>query len=50
MAGVGFTGRCYDSRRRCSLVVIAEVEPVTGVPTAETMESVAWVATYLPAP
>jgi len=50
LAGVTFSGKYYDSRRRGSLVVIAEAEPVAGTPGPETLESVAQVATYLPPP
>jgi len=50
VAGVTFTGRYYDSRRRGSLVTIAEAEPVRGKPSGEILESVVQVATAFPAP
>lgn len=50
LGGVTFTGKYYDSRLSGAMTVIAEAEPVTGAPTAETLESVAQVATYFPAP
>lgn len=50
VAGVRFTGRYYDSRRRGTLVVVAEAEPLGAGPGGETLESVVQVATYLPPP
>jgi hypothetical protein len=50
LAGVEFTGRYYDSRVKGPMAIIAEVEPVSGSPSSETLESVAQVATVLPGP
>ncbi|WP_344964244.1 hypothetical protein [Crossiella cryophila] len=45
--GVRFTGRYYDSRRDGRLLVVAEVEPVTGAPAPELLDGVAEVVAEL---
>lgn len=48
--GIRFTGKHYDSRRRGSVLVIAEAEPVSGRPNTELLNGVAQVAAYFPPP
>ncbi|MFF5992681.1 hypothetical protein [Prauserella flavalba] len=51
--GVGdirWTGRNYDSRRSNRLVVIAEVEPVSGAPSPGYLDGIADVAAEFPRP
>lgn len=49
-AGIKFTGKHYDSRRTGKLVVIAEVEPLSGTPHLQFLESMADIAVEFPPP
>lgn len=49
-AGIEFTGKNYDSRRTGKLVVIAEVEPLSGTPDPEFLEGLAEIAVEFPPP
>lgn len=48
--GLRFTGKHYDSRQSGTQLVIAETEPTQGNPSSETLDDIASVVKYLPAP
>jgi hypothetical protein len=50
LGGIRFTGQHYASRRKGTLVVIAETEPVSGQPSATLLNDTALVASVLPPP
>ena len=50
LADVPFTGQYYESRRQGSMVVIAEAEPVRGLPDAAVLDGLTQVAVLLPRP
>jgi hypothetical protein len=50
LAEVRFTGEYYDSKRRGSMTVISEAEPVTGSPDPATMHAATEVAVEFPKP